>query len=188
MINKFVDKLTSDGLVTYINTLQGITVKLGAHNIGDLQSDENNLDGDNLIITIIRIDEESTLKNFPNQKLVPSAGSYKMDKRFPKIYLNYYLLFSCTLQYDKAVAVIHKAIKFFQYQKKFEFEADSDAIELNMELCSPSFEQLNNIWGMLGGKQMPSMIYKARVTALERDIEELTSIITTIGSTQNHYE
>lgn len=181
MINKFVDKLNADGLVTYINTLSGITVKLGAQNVGDMQSDENNIESDNLLITIVRIEEESTLKNFPNQRLVENGGAFKLDKRFPKIHLNYYLLFSCTLQYDKAVAVIYRAIKFFQNQKKFAFTADEDDIELNMELCSPSFEQLNNIWGMLGGKQIPSVLYKARVSALERDIEKLTAVITTIG-------
>lgn len=188
MINKFVDKLTTDGLATYINTLQGISVKLGAQNIGDYQSDDNDFDGENLVVTIVRIDEESTLKNFPNQKLVQSGQTFKVDKRFPKIYLNYYLLFSCTLQYDKAVAVIYKAIKFFQHQKKFAFASDGDDIELNMELCSPSFEQLNNIWGMLGGKQMPSVLYKARVSALERDIESLAAIITSIGSIEKQDE
>jgi hypothetical protein len=188
MINKFVDKLNSDGLVTYINTLAGITVKLGAQNVADVQSEENDIDGDNLLVTIVRIEEESTLKNFPNQRLVEDGGSFKLDKRFPKIHLNYYLLFSCTLQYDKAIAVIYKTIKFFQHQRKFNFTADDDNIELNMELCSPSFEQLNNIWGMLGGKQMPSVLYKARVSAIERDIEKLTSVITTIGAEQKHNE
>ena len=188
MINKFVDKLTTDGLATYINTLQGISVKLGAQNIGDYQSDDNDFDGENLVVTIVRIDEESTLKNFPNRKLVQNGGIFEIDKRFPKIHLNYYLLFTCTLQYDKAVAVIYKAIKFFQYQKKFAFAADEDDIELNLELCSPSFEQLNNIWGMLGGKQMPSVLYKARVSALERDIASLSAIITSIGSIEKQDE
>lgn len=188
MINKFVDKLTSDGLATYINTMQGINVKLGAQNIGDYQSDDNDFDGENLVVTVVRIDEESTLKNFPNQKLIQTGTTFKMDKRFPKIYLNYYLLFTCTLQYDKAVAVIYKAIKFFQHQKKFVFASDGDDIELNMELCSPSFEQLNNIWGMLGGKQMPSVLYKARVSALERDVESLASIITSIGAIEKQDE
>jgi hypothetical protein len=188
MINKFVEKLNTDGLATYINTLQGITVKLGAQNVAEIQADENSFDGDNLLVTIVRIEEESTLKNFPNQRLVEKDGAYKLDKRFPKIHLNYYLLISCTLQYDKAVAVIYKTIKFFQSQRKFEFTADEDDIELNMELCSPSFEQLNNIWGMLGGKQIPSVIYKARVSAIERDIEKLTSVITSIGAEGKYNE
>ncbi|WP_420573814.1 DUF4255 domain-containing protein [Kordia sp.] len=188
MINKFVDKLNADGLATYINTLQGITVKLGAQNVAEIQSDENNIDSDNLLVTIVRIEEESTLKNFPNKRLIEDGGTFKMDKRFPKIHLNYYLLFSCTLQYDKAVAVIYKTIKFFQHQRKFAFTADEDDIELNMELCSPSFEQLNNIWGMLGGKQIPSVLYKARVSALERDIAQPKPIITTIGAETMHNE
>ncbi len=188
MINKFVEQLSTDGLVIYINDLQGINVKLGAQNVAEFQSEGNSFNGDNLLVTIIRIEEESTLKNFPNQRLVENGGSFKLDKRFPKIHLNYYLLFSCTLQYDKAVAVIYRTIKFFQHQRKFVFTADEDDIELNMELCSPSFEQLNNIWGMLGGKQIPNVIYKARVSSIERDIEKLTAVITSIGAEEKHNE
>ena len=41
---------------------------------------------------------------------------------------------------------------------------------------------------MLGGKQIPSVIYKARVSAVERDIEKLTSVITSIGAEGKHNE
>lgn len=190
MINKFVDTLKNElNLPTYINSASHINgVKLGAKNIANLQSGETTIDGDNLIVTIIRVEEESTLRNFPNQKLVKNGGTYEVDKRLPKIHLNYYLLFTAILQYDMAVATIDRVIKFFQNHRKVEFTADGDNLELKLELFSPSFEQLNNIWGMYGGKQLPNVIYKARVTALEKDEEQLKSVITSIGSYQKHNE
>lgn len=190
MINKFVSTLQNDlNLSTYINDVSHINgVKLGARNIANLSAGETNIEGDNLIVTIIRVEEESVLRNFPNQKLVKSGGTYQVDKRLPKIHLNYYLLFSATLQYDMAVATIDRVIKFFQHHRKIEFTADGDDLELNLELFSPSFEQLNNIWGMYGGKQLPNVIYKARVTALEKDEEQLKAVITSISSYQKHHE
>ncbi len=190
MLKKFVDTLRVElSILDYINDSALVTgVKIGAHNIGFLEPSETAIEGDNLILTVIRVEEESTLKNFPNQKLVNNGGSYEMDKRFPKIHLNYYILITSTMQYDMAVATIDRVVKFFQYHKKIEFESDGDEIVLNMELCSLSFEQLNNIWGMYGGKQLPSLIYKARVSSLEKEEEQLSPLITTIGGSSNHHE
>lgn len=190
MINKFVTALKDNlGLVTYINAMPQINgVKLGAANIANLDAGSTSVDGANLVVTVIRIEEENVLKNFPNKKLVNTGGSYKVDKRFPKVNLNYYLLFTATLKYDMAVATIERTIKFFQHHKKIQFEADSDAMELNLELVSPSFEQLNNIWGMFGGKHLPHVIYKARVNALEKDETQLGPVITGIGGSLLHHE
>ncbi len=190
MINKFVIALKDDlGLIDYIKEDGQLnSVVLGAENIANFDTSTTNINGKNLIITIVRIEEESTLKNFPNKKLIDVGGSYQVDKRYPKINLNYYLLFSATLQYDKSVAIINRTIKFFQANKKVQFEADGDNLELNLELYSPTFEQLNNIWGMLGGKQLPSIIYKVRVMALEKDEQKLGAVVKSIDSTIHHNE
>lgn len=190
MINRFVKTLKDDlGLLTYVNSADHIEgVKLGAHNITALGDGVTNIEGDELIVTVIRIEEEITLKNLTNQRLVKNGNKFKVDKRFPKIYLNYYLLFTAVSQYDKAVATIDRLIKFFQLHKKIEFISDGDQLELNLELFSPNFEQLNNIWGMCGGKHLPNVIYKARVSELENDEEKLKPIISTITSEQQHYE
>ncbi len=190
MINKFVKTLKEDlGLVDFIKEDSQLNaVSLAAGNIARYDANIDNFDGGNLLVTIIRIEEESTLKNFPNKRLVKSGGAYKVDKRYPKIHLNYYLLFTSILQYDKAVAIINRTIKFFQQNKKIQFESDGDNLELNLELYSPTFEQLNNIWGMFGGKHLPSIIYKARVVALEKDDEKLSAIVSSIDSKLEHYE
>jgi len=190
MINKFVKTLKDDvGLIDFIKLdaqLSGVAI--AADNIAKHDMNADNFDGKNLIVTIIRIEEESTLKNFPNQRLVNSGGAYKVDKRYPKIYLNYYLLFTATLQYDKSVAIINRTIKFFQKNKKIQFESDGDDLEINLEIYSPTFEQLNNIWGMFGGKHLPSIIYKARVLALEKGEETLSAIVSSVDSKLDHYE
>jgi hypothetical protein len=39
-----------------------------------------------------------------------------------------------------------------------------------VDLFTPSFEELNYIWGTLGGKQYPSAIYKVSLIEIEREV------------------
>lgn len=185
MIKDFVQTLKDYGIEDYIKSNTSITasVKLGSGNISDFTSEPVSTNGPTLIVTVIKIEEEGVLKNFPNQRIKSVVNEYKIDKRFSKVHLNYYLQFSSVLGYDTAIAVIHRIIKFFQYHKKIKFKSDEEELELNLELFSPTFEQLNNIWGMSGGKQLPSVIYKARVASLEKDEEQVKPLINVIGAT-----
>lgn len=183
MLKDFVNHVGSD-LDTYINALSSITtiVKTDIANIGDFGTNTfSGSPGSNVFITVVRTEEESTLRNFPNNKLVQqNNGNYAIDKRFPKIHLNYYLLFSATLSYDMSVAAIHRIIKYFQTHKNFQFASDESDIHLTLELVSPTFEQINYMWGTLGGKQFPHVLYKARVSELEFTEEQLTPVVKTI--------
>jgi len=38
-----------------------------------------------------------------------------------------------------------------------------------IDLYTPTFEELNFIWGTLGGKQYPSVIYKVTLLEIERN-------------------
>ncbi len=183
MLKDFTNHIGSE-LDTYINALPAITatVKTDLANIGDFGTDGfSGSTGSNLFITIVKIEEESTLRNFPNSKLTQlSNGNYAVDKRFPKIHLNYFLLFSATLSYDMSIATIHRVLKYFQAHKTFQFTSDESDIELTLELVSQTFEQINHMWGTLGGKQFPHLLYKARVTELEFVEEKLSPAIKTI--------
>ncbi|KAA1248060.1 Pvc16 family protein [Aquimarina sp. RZ0] len=186
MLKDFLNHIGSD-LDDYINALSSITtvVKTDIANIGDFGTNSfSGTAGANLFITIVKTEEESTLRNFPNSKLVQqSNGDYAVDKRFPKIHLNYFLLFSATVSYDMSIAAIHRIIKYFQTHKTFQFTSDESEIELTLELVSPSFEQINHMWGTLGGKQFPHVLYKARVSEHEFAEEQLSPVIKTITGT-----
>lgn len=186
MLKDFINHIGSD-LDTYINALPSITatIKTDIANIADFgTSSFSGSTGSNVFITIVKIEEESALRNFPNNKLIQQTNrNHAVDKRFPKIHLNYFLLFSATISYDMSVAAIHRIIKYFQTHKTFQFISDESDIELNLELVSPTFEQMNNMWGILGGKQFPNTLYKARVSELEFENEQLSPVIKTISGT-----
>ena len=158
--------------------------------------DEDSQLNEKLIITLLRMEEEVTLKNSPHVKVNENKSEYLN----PPLHLNLYLLIAANFKnYDTSLISISKVIEFFQGKKVFTssntvYNRDNVAFEILddfrfiLEIYSPSFEELNNIWGTLGGRQMPSVIYKVQLIQIERDKKLAESqIITHIGGTLNDY-
>lgn len=139
--------------------------------------------------SIINIEEERTLKAHLPQRVL-SNGQHVISE--PELKLNLYLLFAANFKvYEEALKYLSHILAFFQSHPCFtqqEFPAlDSRIEKLALELQSPSFEQLNQIWGFSGGKQLPSVIYKARMVILQPEApvqvrQPLSTISTSISS------
>ncbi|KUJ62167.1 hypothetical protein AR687_09090 [Flavobacteriaceae bacterium CRH] len=135
---------------------------------------------DNVALTLINLDEEATLKNFPNHSIENSKTIYKNSI----INLNLYLLFSANRdKYLNSLNDISKIIAFFQGKKLFTQAntiynrnniamSNIDNFRFTVELYTPTFEELNYIWGTLGGKQLPSALYKVSMIQIERNIAQ----------------
>jgi hypothetical protein len=62
-----------------------------------------------------------------------------------------------------------------------------DNFRFTVELYTPTFEELNFIWGTLGGRQLPSALYKVSMIQIERNISQSEgAIITEIN--ENAYQ
>ena len=159
-------------------------------------NDEESRLNEKLVVTLLRLEEEAPLKNSPHVKVNENKSEY----RNPPLHLNLYLLIAANFKnYDTSLISISKVIEFFQGKKVFTssntvYNRDNVAFEILddfrfiLEIYSPSFEELNNIWGTLGGRQMPSVIYKVQLIQIERDKKLAESkIITHIGGTLNDY-
>ncbi len=126
-----------------------------------------------VVITLLNVEEESTLKNrswYTRTTLSEDPPLYDMKKQNPPAFLNLYLMIAANrTAYDKALSNISKVIEIFQTNNVLEY-VDSD-IEKNfkfrIELHSIPFEQLSYAWGLLGGKVMPSVLYKISVIKIE---------------------
>jgi hypothetical protein len=141
-----------------------------------------------IILSMVNIEEEATLKN--------STHFYKNAQGIayhnPPIYLNLYMLVSAHYKnYEDALSRLSQAIQFFQGKTSFNVKNSPDAslpddLQLHLELFSLSFEQLNHLWGALGGKQMPSVLYKVRLVKItENRITGLGTIIEQIQSKES---
>jgi hypothetical protein len=156
-------------------------------NQGNAATDEYD---NKIIVTLVNLQEEKTLKNRPHFKVNTLD---KTEYKNPPVPMNIYVLFTATNKnYENALIYISRVIGFFQ--GKFFFTNQNtpvpsvtpgienmDQFRLMMDMYSPSFEEANYLWGTLGGKQYPSVLYRIRMLDIdaERKMAE-SGIIETI--------
>ncbi|WP_209328745.1 DUF4255 domain-containing protein [Lunatimonas salinarum] len=123
---------------------------------------------DKVVMTLVNFQEEPALKNFPNHTRSDTQTVY----RNPIVNIHAFALFSANrTQYAQALKDISVIMEYFQSKKVFtqanttyDREVNSMAavgpFRFTVDLFSPSFEELNFIWGTLGGRQLPAVLYK----------------------------
>lgn len=159
------------------------SVSLG--NVALIENDPDNLLGDTTIIcSLVNIEEEAVLRNGRFITRSPNNNE-EVIRHNPPEYLNLYLLFtSKDTTYRQDVTNILNVISFFQQnisissdnipriggdepcQDLSEAEFPREIERLVFDLYTMSFEQLNHLWGVLGGKYYPSVLYKCRLVEL----------------------
>ncbi len=161
-------------------------VRLG--NIAFIEAIETTyeVEDDRLYLSLVNIQEEMTLKNRP--AVIKNSLSDASEYRNPPLPLNLYLLVSAYyVSYSNALRMLSHTIAFFQANNRLSFidnpvededftdnsedytfnETDRRKIDLSIELMSLTFEQINHLWGALGGKQVPFALYKIRLVEVE---------------------
>lgn len=159
----------------------GLDKSVVPENIAFLESqkdDVGDLLKDGVALTVINLAEEATLKNFPNHTIENTKTIYRNSI----VNLNLYILFSANRdKYVNSLKDISKIIEFFQGKRLFtqantifnrstSAMSNVDNFRFTVELYTPTFEELNYIWGTLGGKQLPSALYKVSMIQIERNI------------------
>ena len=120
-------------------------------------------------VAVINIEEDRILKShLPEVTLV--NGQHVV--LHPELKLDLHLLFAAHFtRYDQALKYLSYVLTYFQSHASFK-QPDYPGLDprigkLNVELLSLSYDQLNQVWGFLGSKQLPSVLYKVRMVALQ---------------------
>lgn len=159
---------------------QGLQEDVVLENIAFLDSESEAMQPvtDKVVLTLLNLNEEATLRNFPNNRV----ENNKVMIRNNKISLNLYILFSSNKTgYDISLKYLSKVLEFFQgkhifTQSNTNFNHNDPTLatmgdfRYTLELYTPTFENLNYIWGTLGGRQLPSALYKMSLVVIERDV------------------
>lgn len=136
---------------------------------------------DRVKISLVNIQEERTLKNGPVH--VRDEVAMRVRYENPPAVLNLAMLVAAThTRYDDALRALSRALMFFQSRTVFTHEnvhpqSITDGAPVNdldrlvefrmvVNLWSPSMEETNDMWGMLGGKQFPFALYSVRALEL----------------------
>jgi len=145
-------------------------------NISLLESNETESIKDKVVITLVNAEEESALKNSNGIYRTNGVGGVSIEN--PPLCLNLYLLFSANWPdgYDTAIQRLSNIIEFFQGNNIFTIQNSPNSVDaldatapevielrLILNMYTMTFEQINHLWGSLGGKQIPFVMYKMRL-------------------------
>jgi hypothetical protein len=164
--------LLRDELTSYIHSELGLGADVKLHNIALFETAQT-ADLEGITITLVNLEEESTLKNIRATQANAIGG---FDYVTPPVYLNLYLLFCANFptNYIGALQHLSGVIRFFQNKSTFTVSnspnltvaitgdepEDLFKLKLTAKLYTPTFEQINHLWGSLGGRQLPFVLYK----------------------------
>jgi hypothetical protein len=135
-----------------------------------------------VLLSMVNIQEERTLKNVAHY--VRDDAGLRVRYENPPAFLNLAILVAATHQnYADALRALSRALLFFQFRNVFTHEnVDPQSLQTNapvndldrleefkliFNLWSPTLEEVNDMWGMLGGKQFPFALYSMRMIELK---------------------
>lgn len=131
------------------------------------------------ILSLVNVEEERLAKSSNNFARVNDKIEYKN----PKIFLNLYCLFAVNhTSYDTSLQYLSLIMQFFQYRNFINHTntppdnglvLDQKIERLIFDMVSMNFEQVNHLWATLGGKYLPSVLYKVRMVAIEDDTPQM---------------
>lgn len=118
---------------------------------------------------LVHVEEERTLRTqMPETTLVGG----RPQTRPPELKVNLHVLFALNFpHYPTALRYLSLLLTFFQAHTTFtpsEFPSlDPRLDKLSVELLPLTYEQLNQLWGFIGAKQLPSAVYRVRLVVLQ---------------------
>ena len=151
-----------------------------------------------LAVSMVNIREEKTLKNVPAYQR--NDATLRVLYQNPPVFLNFHVLIVAThAGYSNALLVLSRAIKFFQFTNVFDQNSVSPAslaknapnnaldrletFKLIFDIYSPTLEEVNHLWGTLGGKQYPFALYTLRLLDIQfQAIQAEAGLITEVVS------
>lgn len=188
-------EIVKDQVSTFLEAELGDANLVVLENVARFEDTTITSMNDKVVLSLVNLEEEATLKNHPNVRVKNGETVYRNHP----VHLNAYLLFSVnrsgTDGYVKSLTALSAIIEFFQSKKIFTqtntvlnptITALDDVKEFRftVDLYTPTFEQLNYIWGTLGGKSLPNVLYRVSIVHIERDsIRQKGSPITEIHGT-----
>ncbi len=118
-----------------------------------------------LLITLVRTEEETSVKQ-PNAQLRMNNEGNKRYYANPDVRLNLYILISSHTSYPLALQQISDTIYYLNSIHPDDTSISQEIRRLSIELQSPTAEQWNSMWQTLGGKVVPSVLYKVRLITI----------------------
>jgi len=124
-------------------------------------------------LTLVNIEEERVMKS----QTASAVNNNTVTYFNPEIKLNLYILITTNFgDYPTALKYISYVISFFQSKNVFNHQnspkLDAQIEKLILDLYTVTFEQQNYLWGALGSKLLPSVMYKVRMLVVQENLAQ----------------
>lgn len=143
----------------------------------------------NIVASVVNMEEDriSRSRDTHRKQLDGTYATIKPEIRF-NVYLLFTSCFSATAansNYNEGLKCLSGVINFFQTNNVFNPKntpsLNANIGKLVVEHYSLTLEQQNHLWGALGAKYLPSVLYKVRLFVFqEEDIQASGPPITTV--------
>jgi len=124
-----------------------------------------------LVVFLVNIEKDTVVHRQPDGNMVDGDRSVTS---YPPIYLNLYLMFAGNFSsnnYLESLKFVSNTISFFQRRPVFDHQntpdLDSRIDKLVMDIENVNITDLSNLWSVLSGRYLPSILYKVRLVALD---------------------
>ena len=144
-----------------------------------------------IVVSLVNIEKDSLPLVQQNTRV--STTSRMTDVNLP-IHLNLYLMFASYFSgsnYQEGLKFLSKTISYFQGQSVFDHQnspgLDRNIDKLVLDIQNLSIDELSNLWGILSGKYLPSVLYKVRMVSYDENaVKGQTSGVSKPSSTISH--
>lgn len=183
MIHSAVSLITHH-LNQYLKTVYNVTENLAViSNITEPGGTAEVLVNNKIAVFLVNVKKET---GPDSRSLLPRTIENPVFQ--PPLHLNLFLMFTANFQgqnYPEALKFLSQTIGFFQRTPVFDHEVAPDMdprIEkLILDIENLDYGNLSNLWSILGGKYVPSILYRVRMLTMDKgDIMEQRPAITGI--------
>lgn len=123
-----------------------------------------------LVVSLVKIEKDAVPR--PSQSL-PTESDGRLGTRTAPLHLSLHILLTANFgagNYGEALKFLSDAIGFLQRTPIFDHAVSPDLPQgidrLVLDIENTSIQELSNLWGMLGAKHAPSILYKVRMVTL----------------------
>lgn len=126
------------------------------------------------------------LQRIEEEKVAKSGGFQSNPGMAPPVRVSLHIVFAANFpdpNYREALRFISLVLEFFQGHGTFD-RSNAPGLppgldKLTFELADLDYQEMNNLWSLIGAKYIPSLVYKVRMLTFSQDMirEDVPSIV-----------
>ena len=126
------------------------------------------------------------LQRIEEEKVAKSGGFQSNPGMAPPVRVSLHIVFAANFpdpNYREALRFISLVLEFFQGHGTFD-RSNAPGLppgldKLTFDLADLDYQEMNNLWSLIGAKYIPSLVYKVRMLTFSQDMirEDVPSIV-----------